>query len=390
MKLSINQKILEKALSHSNWIIEKKQTVPILGYVLFQALREDGSLVITATNMDMTIVSTIKCDVQSNGVYCLPASLLYEIIRKIKPGSDVYFEFDHENNSIAVKSNKAAFSIHHMDCSGFPPIASPEYPVSFSMNTKVLRSAIDISKVAMLQDNSRFHLNGIHIHFDDDPAIRKLKFVATDLFRIACVSVNAPPAAQNLPPAIISKRTVLELVKLIDAGTDTDVSVSVSENRIAFNLESPDTIKTEFSSRLVNGTFPEYKAALDVSNDKILIVNTSDFIDALERVSTIVTDSTSSVKLTIYQDKLIFDGVSREFGSASDEIEASFNGFESFEICFNSKYLLDILGQIKTPQVKLLLAESNSSTIIEPIDITEKADIDMIFAIMPIEVVKNI
>ncbi|MDR2598408.1 MAG: DNA polymerase III subunit beta [Holosporales bacterium] len=390
MKLSISQKILEKALSHANWIIEKKQTVPILGYVLFQASQERGDLVITATNMDMTMVDSIKCDVHASGTYCLPASLLYEIIRKIKPGSDVYFDIARENNSVIVKSNKASFSIHHMDCSGFPPIASLEYLVSFSINTKILKNAIDVAKVAMLQDNSRFHLNGIHMHYEENPPIDKLKFVATDLFRIACVSVNAPQSSRNLPPAIISKRTVLELIKLIDGGADTDVSVSVSENRIAFTLETSDSMKTEFSSRLVNGTFPEYKAALNVSNDKILVVNTADFIEALERVSTVVTDSTSSVKLVIHQDKLILEGISREFGSASDEIEASFNGFESFEICFNSRYLLDILGQIKTPQVKLLLAESNSSTIIEPTDAAEKTDVDMIFAIMPIEIVKNV
>jgi DNA polymerase-3 subunit beta len=389
MKLSINQKVLEKALSHANWIIEKKQTVPILGYVLFQASHESGDLVITSTNMDMTIVDSVKCDVQASGTYCLPANLLYEIVRKIKSGSDVHFEFDQGNNSVVVKSNKASFSIHHMDCSGFPPIASLEYLVSFSMNTKSLRNAIDIAKIAMLQDNSRFHLNGIHMHYDENPPFDKLKFVATDLFRIACVSVDAPQAARNLPPTIMSKRTVLELVKLIDSGIDTDVSVSVSENRIAFTLAMSDSMKTEFSSRLVNGTFPEYKAALDVSNDKILIANTTDFIDALERVSTVVTDSTNSVKLTIHQDKLIFEGISREFGSASDEIEASFNCFESFEICFNSRYLLDILGQIKTPQVRLLLAESNSSTIIEPTDVAEKTDIDMVFAIMPIEIVKD-
>ncbi|MDR1476062.1 MAG: DNA polymerase III subunit beta [Holosporales bacterium] len=389
MKLSINQKILEKALSHANWIIEKKQTVPVLGYVLFRAYQETGSLVITATNMDMTTIDTMQCSVDESGSYCLPAILLYEIVRKIKPGSDVHFEFTRENNSITVKSGKASFSIHHIDCDKFPPIASQEYPISFSMNPKVLKKAIDISKVAMLQDSSRFHLNGIHVHYDDDLPAGKLKFVATDLFRIACVSVIAPSVAQNMIPAIMSKRTALELIKLIDGVGDTDVLISISENRVAFELKFSDAAKTEFSSRLVSGTFPDYRCALDVSNDKILIVNTADFIEALERVSTVVTSSTSAIKLTMNQDKLFLEGVSREFGSATDEIEASFNGFESFEICFNSKFLLDILRQIETPRVKLLLAESNSSTLIEPTDASEKSDIDMIFAIMPIEIVKD-
>jgi DNA polymerase-3 subunit beta len=389
MKLSINQKSLEKALSHANYIIEKKQTVPILGYILFKACQESGTLTVTATNMDMTIVDTVKCDVQSSGIFCLPANLLYEIVRKIKPGTNVSFDFDQANNSIVVANNKASFQIHHMDSSSFPPIAATNYPVTFSLNTKVFKNSIDVAKVAMLQDNSRFHLNGIHMHYDCDLAIGKIKFVATDLFRISCVSISAPANAQNMQPVIISKRTVTEIVKLIDGGGDTNVSISLSENRISFEIEFPDSMKVEFSSRLVNGTFPEYKSALNVSNDKILIVNTADFIDALERVSTVVTDATNSIKLTMHPDKLVLEGISREFGSAKDELEASFNGLNTFEICYNSKYLLDILGQIKTPQVELLLAESNSSTIIGPTNAAEKLDMEMSFAIMPVEIVKT-
>ncbi|MDR0640136.1 MAG: DNA polymerase III subunit beta [Holosporales bacterium] len=389
MKLTINQKILEKALSHANWIIEKKQTVPILGYILFRASQEDGTLILTATNMDMTIVDILHCDVGAGGSYCLPAGLLYEIVRKIPSGANVCFEAASDQNIIKVTSSKASFSIHHMDSDGFPPIASADYPVSFALNTKTFKKAIDVAKVAMLQDNTRFHLNGIHMHYDNDLGRNNINFVATDLFRIACVNIDAPISAQGMSPIIMSKRTVMELIKLIDGGAETTAKVSVAENRISFELEAPDSVKTEFSSRLINGSFPEYKSALDVSNDKILIVNTSDFIDALERVSTVVTDATSSVKLNIHQDKLILEGVSREFGSATDEIAASFNGFEMFEICFNSRYLLEILGQIETPEVKLLLAESNSSAIISPTDTSEKPDINMIFAVMPIEIVKK-
>jgi DNA polymerase-3 subunit beta len=120
-----------------------------------------------------------------------------------------------------------------------------------------------------------------------------------------------------------------------------------------------------------------------------LTVNTGEIIEALDRVSTVVQDSTSSVKLNIYQDRLVLSCISKEFGSANEEIEATFNAFEPFEISFNSRYLLEILRQIETPQVKLLLAESNSSTIVVPTDSAEASDINMIFAGMPIEIVKT-
>ena len=388
MKLTINQKVLEKSLAHANWIIEKKQAVPILGYVLFDA-SSDNKLTLTSTNMDMTIVDTMECNVEKPGKYCLSAGLMHDITKKMKSGSDISFEYFEDTNSIQMTSNKASFSIHYMESEMFPPIAETEYPVSFSMKTKILKKSIDVAKVAMLQDNSRFHLNGIHMHYENDLGVNKIRFVATDLFRISCVSTNAPSEVQNMEPIIASKRTVTEMLKLVDGSGGEDVTVSVSENRISFSLESLDKIKSEFSSRLINGTFPEYKAALDVSNDKILIVNNSEFIEALDRVSTVVQDSTSSVKLSISKDKLVISGVSRELGSATEEIEATFNSLDPLEICFNSRYLLEILKQIETPQVKLLLAESNSSTIIEPTDSGEQSDINMVFAVMPIEIVKS-
>ncbi len=388
MKLRINQKVLEKALAHANWIIEKKQAIPILGYILFEAEAGKG-IKITATNMDMTIVDTIACDVESSGSYCLPASLLYDITRKIKSGSEISLEYTEYDNSIKLTSNKASFSIHYMESDGFPPITEAKYDVTFSMKTKVLQEAIDVAKVAMLQDNSRFHLNGIHMHSENRGENLKLRFVATDLFRISCISTTAPAEVQNMPPIIVSKRTVGEILRLIDGSGDEVLQISVSENRISFTLTSSDNIKTEFGSRLINGNFPEYKAAVEVANDKILIVDTAEFVEALDRVSTVVVDSTSSVKLQITSDKLMLSGVSHELGSAMEEIDASFKGAERLEICFNSRYLLEILKEIKTPQVQLRLAESNSSTIIEPMASDKTSDIDMVFAVMPIEIVKN-
>ncbi|MDR3224501.1 MAG: DNA polymerase III subunit beta [Holosporales bacterium] len=388
MKLTINKKVLEKALAHANWIIERKQVVPVLGYILFDASIENG-LTITATNMDMTVVDSLECEVLESGKYCLPAGLLYDIVKKLEPGSDISFEFLKDSNSVEMRNKRASFTIHYIDSGNFPPIVKSDYSVSFSLNTKVLKQAIDVAKVAMLQDNSRFHLNGIHMHYENDLGKSKICFVATDLFRISCVSAQAPHEVQNMPPIIVSKRTVLEALKLIDGSEDENTKISVSENRISFCLATAEKVKTEFSARLVNGTFPEYKTALDVSNDKILILNTNEVIDAIDRVSTVVVDATNSIKLEISKNKLVINGVSKELGSAVEEIDADFNALEPLEICFNSKYLLEILKEIETPQVKLLLAESNSSTIIRPVDSDSIPDIEAVFAIMPIEVIKS-
>ncbi|MDR3031158.1 MAG: DNA polymerase III subunit beta [Holosporales bacterium] len=387
MKLTINQKLLEKSFAHANWVIEKRQAVPILGYVLFEAIKGLG-IKISATNMDMTIVDSIKCEVLESGSYCLPAGLLYDITRKLPEDAEISIEYDKENNSIQLASAKATFTLHYMVSENFPPIVNADYAVQFSMNAKILKNAIDVAKVAMLQDNTRFHLNGIHMHYENDLGNNKLRFVATDLFRIACISVDSSADVQNMPSIIVSKRAVAELLKLLDASIQKDIEISVAENRISFKITSEEII-TEFSSRLINGTFPEYRGALEVSNDKILIMNTKELIEALDRVSAVVMDSSSSVKLNIQKNKLTLTGLSRELGKATEEIEANFNAFDSFEICFNSRYLLEILKQIETPQAKMLLAETTSSTLIEPTDTQEKPDINMVFAIMPIEIVED-
>lgn len=388
MKIKITQKLLEKSLAHATWVIEKKQAIPILGYVLFEAEKGKG-IKISATNMDMTIVDSIECEVLEDGAYCIPASLFYDITRKLPSNSDIYIEYDQDQNSIKISSNKINFSLHYMENENFPPIVNAEYAVSFSMSSETVKNAVNVAKVAMLQDNTRFHLNGIHMHHENNLGTNNLRFVATDLFRIACVSVQAPAVVQNMPPIIVSKRAVGELLKLLDAASKKEIEVSIAENRIAFKIESSEGIQTEFSSRLISGTFPEYRSALEVLNDKILIVDTKEIIAALDRVSTVVLDNSASVKLSIEQNKLTLSGVSKELGQATEEIAANFNAFDPFEICFNSRYLLEILRQIETPEVKMLLAESNSPTIIEPTDSQEKSDIEMIFAVMPIEIVKD-
>lgn len=385
MRFIIDKKTLERAMTHAVGIIDRKQTVPILSYILINASAEEGILTITSTNMDMTIIDRIKCDIEKSGAYCLPANLLYDITKKMRNDSKIAIEYNEAEQSVSISANKAAFNIHYMNSDDFPPIADASYTVQFTLGAEVFKKAVDIAKVAMLQDNTRFHLNGIHMHYENDMGVTKLRFVATDLFRISCVSILAPNDVQNMPAIIVSKRAVGEILKLVDNSDSAEIVLSVSDTRISFKL-SDDVIKTEFSSRLINGTFPEYKSALEVSNDKILLVDTEEFIAAIDRVSTVVMDSTNSIKLNIQSEKLILTGVSRELGTAEEEIEANFNAFEPMEICFNSKYLMEIINRIESKQVKMLLAESSSSTIIEPSEINEN---ELQFAIMPIEIIKN-
>lgn len=385
MKFTISKKVLEKILAHAVGIVERRPTVAIIGHVLVDASKEQNSISFTATNMDMSIIDKINCEVEESGKYCLPTFLLYDITKKLASNATIDIFTNNDEETVTIKQGKSEFSIHYMQADQFPPIANSDYPVSFDITPSTLKKAIDIAKVSIPQDSTRIHLNGVHVHYENENGADKLRFVSTDLYRIACVSVNVSQEARNMSPVIVPKRAIAEVAKLIDNEEFEQISVSVSETKISFKMQDSN-IASEFSTRLINGTFPEYKEALQVSNNKILQADTKEFIAAIDRVSTVVTENKNSIKLSIYPDKIVLSAISRELGQATEEINASFSALETMEICFNSKFLLEIMAKIESPHVKMLLAESSSSAIIEP---EEHGVVQTCFAIMPVEIVNE-
>lgn len=376
MQLIIKQNILSQLLSHVNRVIERRLAIPVLGCVLFNAT--SGKLQLTATNTDMTSIATAKCDVVEEGKYCLPAGLLYDIVKKLSSNADIVFESNKDNKTIKVTSNRTSFNLHYVDSDAFPPTTIETTNIKqFLLNTHELSYALNTSKIAMSQDASRLQLNGIYIHIDNG----QINYVATDLFRIAKVSL-AWGHTEKFNPIIISKRTVGEILHLIDETNDDLIQIQLNSGQITFNISLKDDITVEHSARLVNGDFPEYQSAINIKNEKSLEINTQEFICALDRVSTIVSSISNSIKLSLCNNKLLISGVSKEFGSADEELDVIFNS--QLDICFNSKYLIELLKQINTEKVKLLFDTSTSPTIIMPVGAN-----NTVFVIMPIEIINS-
>lgn len=376
MQLIIKQSVLAQLLSQVNRVIERRLAIPVLGCVLFNAT--NGKLQLTATNTDMTSIVTAKCDVLEEGKYCLPAGLLYEIVKKIPVNADIAFENDKNNNIIKVTSNRSSFSLHYMESEAFPPIATYSGNIKkFSLNTHELSYALNTVKIAMSQDSSRLQLNGVYVHLDQG----KINYVATDLFRIAKVSLDWNNT-EEINPTIISKRTVGEILHLLDEIHNDLIQIQLDSGQITFDIDLKEDINVKYSARLVNGNFPEYQSAINITNDKSLEVNTQEFTGALDRVSTIVSNVSNSIKLSLRNNKLIISGISKELGSASEELDVNFNS--QLDICFNSKYLMDLIKQINTEKVNILFNTSTSPTIIMPV-----ATNNTVFVIMPIEIINS-
>lgn len=445
MHVSIKKELLVQTLAHANRIIEKRQASPVFGCVLFEA--SNDNIKMTATNMDMTIVDIIgfnpaDCIIDEPGAYCLPVNLLYEISKKFSSNSNIILESKNKSNEIQtisdhaviqITNNKTNFSIHYIDSNSFPPLEllnEADNYIEFSMRADDLKNAIDITRVAMSQDMIRTQLNGIYIHYNEED--KTLRFVATDLFRISCVSIKAPENTRNIKPVILSKKTVIELLHMLsDIDKNDSISIKMNEKQVVIeaNIESPcdpilidDNIRSVYSSRIVNGSFPEYKTALEINNNKVLVVNVKEFINAIDRVDTIVSDLSNSIQLSINNNKLTVSGVSKELGSAVEELDCGYyykdsidnnnleynsennsnildendNNIEKykkvneeFKICFNSKYLLELIKQINTREVYLYFDTSVSPTLIKPDPNKISSNLSLVSVIMPVEIIHN-
>ena len=407
MQVSIKKELLVQVLAHANRIIEKRQASPVFGCVLFEA--SNDNVQITATNMDMTIVDVIgfnpaTCIIDESGSYCLPVGLLHDISKKFSSNSNIVLQSKNDTNEIQINNNKTNFSIHYIDSNSFPPLElvnnTNDY-IEFSMRAEDLKNAIDITRIAMSQDIIRTQLNGIYIHYNTED--NTLRFVATDLFRISCVSIKAPENVSNIKPVIISKKTVIEILHMLsDINKNDSISIKINEKQIILEANINDNIRSTYSSRVINGNFPEYKTAIDINNNKVLVVNLKEFINAIDRVDTIVSDISNSIQLSISNNKLTISGASKELGSAIEELDCKFyvreennsdnNNIEYnevFNICFNSKYLLELIKQVNTKEIYLYFNSNVSPTLIKPDPNIISSNLSLISVIMPVEIIHN-
>ncbi len=421
MHVSIKKELLVQTLAHANRIIEKRQASPVLGCVLLEANRD--YIKVTATNMDMTIIDTINfspvnCIIDEPGVYCLPVGLLYDITKKFSNNSNVILQNNVEKDVIQIKNNKAIFDIHYINSEHFPPLElvnnTDDY-VEFSMRVEDLKCSLDTVRVAMSQDIIRTQLNGVYIHYSEKDGT--LRFVATDLFRISCVSIKSPENACNIKPIIISKKTVVELLHMLsDIDKDDRVNIKINEKQIIVEANINEGITSIYTSRLVNGSFPEYTTALEIRNDKVLIIGVKELVAAIDRVDTIVSDISNSIQLSISNDKLIISGISKELGSAVEELDCVYNNMtyhndinsnadenniiineynhndsdtEVLQICFNSKYFLELIKQINTKDVYIYFNTNVSPTIIKPDPNKISNNLSLVSVIMPVEIIKS-
>ena len=375
MKVTIERSILAKALGHVQSVVERRTTIPILSNVLLQA--DKTGLTLTATDLDIEVLETTQADVDAPGATTVSAVTLFEIVKRLPDGTQVLLELLASEGRLQVVAGRSRFALAVLPDADFPSLSSDDYDVEFSMQTSELRRLLEKSRFAMSQEETRYYLNGVYMHVresgDDNPE-PSLRVAATDGHRLARLETTLPDEAAGMPGVIIPRKAVAELGRLLD-DADEAVRIAVSPSKIRFGLGSG-----RLTSKLIDGTFPDYERVIPSNNPHTLKLDNSDFAKAVDRVSTVSADRTKSVKLALDKDRLRLTVNNPDAGSALEELSVDFTG-EPTEIGFNAKYLLDISNQIESEQAVFKLDDPSSPTVI-----LDEADEHALYVLMPLRV----
>ncbi len=371
MRVRIERANLLKALNHVHRVVERRNTIPILANVL---IRADGNeLSLKATDLDMEIVDKAPAAVEQPGAATVPAHMLYDIVRKLPDGAEI--ALDTESGQVmALKAGRARFALQMLPDSDFPDLAAGELPVTFTLSAELMKRLIDKTQFAISTEETRYYLNGIYFHVMGEGKEARLRAVATDGHRLAKAEAPAPAGSVGMPGIIVPRKTVGEIQKLLEDPA-TEVALSLSDSKI--RLEVGDVVLT---SKLIDGTFPDYERVIPKANEKVLTLDKSEFKNAVDRVSTVSADRGRAVKLSLSDDKMVLAVNNPDSGSATDELAVGYEA-EALDIGFNSKYLLDIADQLAGDEAVFRLADPGSPTLIQ-----DAKDSDAIYVLMPMRV----
>jgi DNA polymerase-3 subunit beta len=372
MKFTIERAALLKALGHVQSVVERRNTIPILSNVLLSA--ERGGVSFAATDLDMEIVDFADAQVETPGQITAPAHTLYEIVRKLPEGADVELRYTGDDPRLQVSAGRSKFNLPVLPAGDFPVMSSDGFSARITLDTGDLIRLIDKTRFAISTEETRYYLNGLYVHTVGEGAAAKFRAVATDGHRLALAEMTAPEGAVGAPGVIVPRKTVQEARRLLeDAGEAVELQLSASKIRFEFGRAS-------LTSKVIDGSFPDYMRVIPRDNDKSLTVDIAVFASAVDRVATISAEKSRSVKMAIEPGKIVLTVRNMEAGQAVEELEAEYDR-DSFEIGFNARYLLDVAGQIQGEAAEFRFADPASPTLV-----LDASDAGVQYVLMPLRV----
>lgn len=350
MKLEITRESLLKPLQQVIGAVERRQTLPALANVLITA--DDNGLALTATDLEIELRANVEVEVEQPGETTVTARKLLDICRTLPTGATVRLELDGEK--VQLRSGRSRFTLATLPAAEFPRIDDVQAQVELELPQSDLKSSIERIAFAMAQQDVRYYLNGLLF----EPAEDRLRTVATDGHRLSICEIGATlPSVQGLQ-VIVPRKGVNELARLLDGDDGSPARVRIGSNHIQLTMAD-----VRFTSKLIDGRFPDYNRVVPEDTARSLWVDRETLRQALARTAILSNDKYKGVRLAMTEDTLRIQTHNPDQEEAEEELEVRFEG-EALEIGFNVVYLLDILGSIEGEEVRIGFNDANSSCVV--------------------------
>ena len=371
MEFTINRDIFLKALGNANGIIEKKMTLPILSNILIEA--KDSKIKITATDLDIIYFEEMTPqELKKEGSTTTSASILYDILKKLQPNAKVELSLQ-SSNKIKLISENSKFNLLCLPSDNFPLSDEDINQKNFEVSSQKLLKLLNKTKISISNDETRHYLNGIYLHKIKLENKSFLCGVATDSHRLSSSSLEIDPSI-NIEPIILPKKTIFQLISLLEQSSSV-IKISNNKSKIKFEMD-----KGVLISKVIDGRFPDYSKVIPKGNDKVLQVKLDEFKNSIERVTTVSSDRTEGLKMTISKDVLQLSVNNPNSGEGIENITAKFNS-NDLNMSFNSRYLIDIASQIENESIVINLKDAGS-----PVLIHDYSDKNSFHVVMPMKI----
>lgn len=353
MKLSITRETLLKPLQIVSGVVERRQTLPILSNVLMSV--SNNSLKLVATDLEVELVTETSLTNAEDGEVTVAARKLMDICRALPEGT--LLDISQNNGKVQLKAGKSRFSLSTLPVDEFPKIQNLSGSSTVTIIASVLKNLIDKTYFAMAQQDVRYYLNGILLEIESE----RLRGVATDGHRLSVCDGSVQSTSKNLVQVILPRKGVLELQRLLTE-PDGQVTISICSNHVRMEFAG-----ITYTSKLIDGKFPDYERVIPQNPTKKVITSRSILKDALHRASILSNEKYRGVRLKIARGSLVASTSNPELEEAEEHIDIDYNG-DDFEIGFNVTYIIDALAAISGDEIELLFTDGNSSCLIQPRD----------------------
>jgi len=363
MHFTIQREALLKPLQLVAGVVERRQTLPVLSNVLLVV--EGQQLSLTGTDLEVELVGRVTLeDAAEPGEITVPARKLMDICKSLP--SDAMIDIRVDDQKLLVKAGRSRFTLSTLPANDFPTVEEGPGSLTFNLPQAKLRRLVERTSFAMAQQDVRYYLNGMLLEVQSG----LLRAVATDGHRLAMCSMEAAIQQEGKHQVIVPRKGILELARLLTE-QDAEVAIVLGQHHIRAN-----TGEFTFTSKLVDGKFPDYERVLPRGGDKLVLADRQGLREAFSRTAILSNEKYRGIRLTLASGLLKIQANNPEQEEAEEEIVVDYAG-SGLEIGFNVSYLLDVLGVMGTEQVRLILSDSNSSALLQEADNDDSAYVVM-------------